>query len=185
MGKSTTAQMFAELGIPVWDADAAVHRLYAPGGLAVAPVAQLCPAAIVNGAVDRTVLKDWIANDPTALRRIEAVVHPLVASDRADFIARTDADIVLFDIPLLFETGADAAMDAVVVVSAPPDIQRARVFERPGMTGAQFDTIKAKQLPDAEKRARADYIIETLNLEDARAAVQSCLNDIKQRLADA
>lgn len=185
MGKSTTAQMFSALGIPVWDADAAVHRLYAQGGPGVAPIAALCPDAVANEAVDRTVLKKWIADDQTALKKLEAVVHPLVARDRADFIALSDADIVVLDIPLLFETGADAEMDAVVVVSAPPDVQRVRVLKRPGMTSAQFDTIHAKQLPDAQKRARADYVIETLNLEDARAAVQSCLSDIKRKLADA
>jgi dephospho-CoA kinase len=185
MGKSTTAVMFADLGIPVWDADAAVHRLYAPGGAAVPAMAALCPSAIADGGVDRSVLKSWIARDPTALKQIEAVVHPLVAADRQAFLSETDAGIVVLDIPLLFETNAQGSVDAVVVVSAPRDVQRARVLERPGMTQAQFDVIDRKQLPDARKRAGADYVIETRNLEDARAAVQSCVQDIRKRLADA
>jgi len=185
MGKSTTARMFADLGIPVWDADAAVHRLYAPGGPAVQPMMGLRPQAIVDGAVDRGELKQWIASDPTALGQIERIVHPLVAADRADFIRNADAKIVLLDIPLLFETGGNNAVDAVVVVSVPADTQRARVLDRPGMTVAQFDTIKAKQTPDAEKRAGADYVIETLNLEDAKASVQSVLADIRTKLTNA
>jgi len=185
MGKSTTAQMFAEAGVPVWDADAAVHRLYSAGGAAVSPIAALRPGAVKDGKVDREQLKSWIAAEPDALRRIEQVVHPLVAADRHAFIDRSDADIVLLDIPLLFETGGAANMDAVVVVTAPPDVQRARVLERGTMTEAYFDTILGKQTPDAEKRARADYIIETLTLEDARAAVHSCLADIRRKLGHA
>lgn len=175
MGKSTTAAMFAEAGLPVWDADAAVHRLYAAGGAAGPLLAPLCPDAVAaDGAVDRAALKDWIARDAAALPAIERVVHPLVAADRAAFIARAaqaGAPAVVLDIPLLFETGADAEMDRVVVTSAPAEVQRARVLARPGMTPAQFDTILARQLPDAEKRARADDVIETLTLEQARAAV--------------
>ena len=181
MGKSTTAAMFADEGIPVWDADAAVHQLYAKDGAAVAPIRELCPAAVVDGAISRDVLKQWIAKDPDALKTIERVVHPLVADHRRAFIDATDAKMVVLDIPLLFETGGDAAVDAVVVVSAPADTQRARVLERPGMTKAQFDTILAKQTPDAEKRARADYVIRTETLEAARAAVQSCISDIRRR----
>lgn len=185
MGKSTTAQMFADLGIPVWDADAAVHRLYASGGAAVLPMRSLRPQAIIDGAVDRAALKQWIASDPSALSQIERVVHPLVAKDRADFIANTDAEILLLDIPLLFETGGNTAVDAVVVVSAPAEIQRARVLNRPGMTEVQFETIKAKQTPDAEKRAGADYVIETLTLADARTSVQTVLADIRTQLTHA
>ncbi len=185
MGKSTTAGMFADLGVPVWDADAAVHRLYARGGAAVAPIAALRPGAVVDGAVDRAALKRWIDEDRDALSRIEDIVHPLVAGDRAAFLERTDADVVLLDIPLLFETGRQGDMDAVVVVSAPPEVQRARVLERGTMTETQFETILAKQVPDSEKRARADYVIQSTSLEAARAAVQDCLRDIRRKISDA
>lgn len=185
MGKSTTAQMFAEAGVPVWDADAAVARLYGPGGAAVAPIAALCPSAVRDGAIDRAALRDWIARDRAALSRIEQVVHPLVAADRQAFLDTADAPIVLLDVPLLFETGLDADMDAVVVVSAPADVQRARVLARSTMTGTQLDAILARQMPDAEKRARADYTIETLTLEGARAGVQSVLDDIRGKLTHA
>ncbi|MCC1480964.1 dephospho-CoA kinase [Roseibaca sp. Y0-43] len=168
MGKSTTAQMFRDLGVPVWDADAAVHRLYQ--GAAVAPVGALCPEAVQDGRIDRAALKDWIARDPSALAKLEAVVHPLVAADRAAFIAQADGPLVVLDIPLLFETGAN--VDGVLVVTAPPDVQRARVLARPGMDAAQLERILARQMPDAEKRARADFVIETLDMDSTRAAVQ-------------
>jgi len=172
MGKSTTAQIFRDAGVPVWDADASVHRLYAPGGGAVAPIAALHPAASRNGTVDRAALRDWIATDASALGQIEAIVHPLVAQDRRLFLNRhTAAPLVVLDIPLLFETGGDRACDATLVVSAPPDVQRARVLERPGMTEAHFQTILAKQTPDAEKRASATHVIETRTLDQTRADV--------------
>lgn len=182
MGKSTTAKMFADEGVPVWDADAAVHRLYGPGGAAVDPIREICPEAIVDGAVDRQVLKQWIARDDAALARIEAVVHPLVAKDRKEFLTRTNADVVLLDIPLLYEGGGENAMDAVVVVSAPENLQRARVLDRGTMDEDTFETILSKQIPDAEKRKRADYVIETLTLEQARSAVRSVLADIREKL---
>lgn len=191
MGKSTTARMFAEEGCALWDADAAVHRLYAPGGAAVAPIAATFPDAIEDGAVSRTRLKEIIARDPGALARIENIVHPLVAQDRADFVQDQRENlteltpIIVLDIPLLFETGADRGMDATITVSAPPDIQRARVLERGTMTAAQFETILQKQMPDAEKRARADYVIETETLESARQQVQAVLADIRGKLAHA
>lgn len=174
MGKSTTANMFREAGVPVWDADAAVHAIYAAGGPGAGALRPLVPAAITaEGAVDRGVLKVAIAADPGLLDRIEARVHPLVAEDRAAFLAATAAPLVVCDIPLLFETGADAWLDAVLVITAPAEVQRARVLARPGMTEAQFAAILARQTPDAEKRARADYVIDSSRgLEDARAAVQ-------------
>ncbi|WP_126975236.1 dephospho-CoA kinase [Frigidibacter oleivorans] len=184
MGKSTTAAMFGELGVPIWDADAAVHRLYAPGGAAVAAIAALHPAAVRDGAVDRGVLKDWIAADPAALSRIEAAVHPLVAADRAEFVAQAAAQgavLVLLDIPLLYETGGEAQVDAVAVVSAPAEVQRARVLARPGMTEAQLELILARQMPDADKRARADYVIPTVDLAQTRAAVAALVSRLKDR----
>ena len=182
MGKSTTATMFADLGIPIWDADNAVHRLYDAGGEAVEPIRAIYPDAIVDGTVRRDVLKQWIANDASALGQIEQVVHPLVAADRATFIGQAQADIVLLDIPLLFETGTSEMVDAVVVVTAPPAVQRDRVLAREGMTAAQFETIVAKQMPDAEKRKLADYVIETTSLEQAKVQVQAVLEQIKRQI---
>lgn len=185
MGKSTTAAMFAEEGIPVWDADECVRRLYQKGGAAVAAIANLRSDAVVDGEVNRAALKSWIAQDPEALGRIEAIVHPLVAADRARFLAGVDADMAVVDIPLLFETGGDGAVDLAVVVSAPADIQRDRVLQRPGMTEAQFAAIKAKQMPDAEKRALADVVIPTTSLEASRRAVQELIETIRGQQTDA
>jgi len=179
-GKSTTAQMFRDLGVPVWDADATVHRLYAAGGAAVAPVAALVPEAAKDGALDRTRLKDAIGTDPDLLRRIEAIVHPLVADDRAAFVAaHAAAPLIVLDIPLLYETGAEAQVDAVLVVTTDPETQAARVLARPGMTGALFDQIRARQVPDAEKRARADHLIETKTLAQTRADVADLVQQLK------
>jgi len=186
MGKSTTSGFFREAGVPVWDADAAVHDLYAPGGAAVAPIAALHPAAEQNGAIDRAALRDWIAVDPTALKQIEAVVHPLVAQSRAAFLAaHADAPLVVLDVPLLFETGGNVYCDATVVVSAPADVQRARVLARPGMTEAHLQTILSKQVPDAEKRSRADHVIETLTLDQTRAAVFDLIDRLTRQARDA
>ncbi|MBR9650417.1 dephospho-CoA kinase [Thalassovita aquimarina] len=185
MGKSTTAKMFAEAGCAVWDADAAVHRLYSKGGKAVPAFQRDFPEAVIDGSVSRDVLKQIIGRDPGALKRIEAIVHPLVGEDRADFITNASADILVFDIPLLFETGGDAAMDAVATVSAPPEIQKQRVMERGTMNAAQFKTIREKQMPDAEKRARADYVIVTDTLDHARAQVQAVIDDIQGKLRNA
>jgi dephospho-CoA kinase len=181
MGKTRTARMFAEAGLPVWDADAAVHRLYAAGGAAVAPIGEIRPEAVGADGVDRGELKKWIAEDPKALGRIEAVVHPLVAQDRAAFIERARAPAVVLDIPLLFETGADADMDYTVAVTTHPETQRARVLRRPGMTESQFEAIRKKQLSDAEKCARADVVIRTDNLDTARAGVQSFVEYLRER----
>jgi dephospho-CoA kinase len=187
MGKSTTAALFAEAGVPVWDADAAVHRLYAEGGAGAAAIAGLAPEAVSGTVVDRDRLRDAIIADPGLLARIEARVHPLVAADREAFAAaHADADILLFDIPLLFETGGEAGLDAVLVVTAPEAVQRARVLARPGMTPAALARILARQTPDAEKRARADFIIETgRGVEAARADVLALLARIRAGRAHA
>ena len=185
MGKSTTARLFAEEGCAVWDADAAVHRLYAKGGIAVEPMSEAFPNAIEDGAVSRPRLKDILAKDPGALARIEGIVHPLLGQDRETFLETAHADIAVLDIPLLFETGGEGAMDAVVCVTAPPDVQRARVLERGTMTEAQFEAILAKQLPDAEKRRRSDFIIVTDSLEHAREQVQDVVKQIRNRLKHA
>lgn len=177
MGKSTTTAMFADLGAVVWNADDAVHRLYAPGGAAVGPVGEAFPGVVVDGAVDRTRLAEALGKDDTAFRRLEAIVHPLVAQGRAaDLEAARTAGVKLavLDIPLLFETGGDRAVDAVVVVTADPAIQAERVLARLGMTRERFDAILARQMPDAEKRARADFVIDTgRGLEAARAEVEA------------
>lgn len=185
MGKSTTAAMFADEGIPVWDADACVHRLYAADGAATRIVAQLYPAAIINGTVNRPALRDLIAKDPTVLDHLQSVVHPLVAADRTVFIAAQTCPVILLDIPLLFETGSDAQCDGVVVVTAPVAIQRARVLARGDMTYADLDLIMSRQVPDAEKRRRATWVIETLDMDSARASVKTILKDIHERLANA
>ena len=185
MGKSTTAGLFAQAGCEVWDADAAVHRLYSPGGAAVDRIAAVFPEAIEAQAVSRKVLKQLIQDEPARLREIEKLVHPLVAADRAAFLKQVKSDIAVLDIPLLYETGGADQMDAVVVVSAPADVQRARVLDRGSMTEAQFEQILAKQVPDAEKRARADYVITTDTVEHASAQVQNVVADIRGKLTHA
>lgn len=179
MGKSTTAQMFRDLGHPVWDADQAVHRLYAPGGSAVAPVAAAFPAALAQGGIDRGALKTALAADPAALARLEGIVHPLVARDRQDFLARhVGAPLVVLDIPLLFESAHPPDLDGVAVVSTDPATQAARVLARPGMTRDTLAMILARQMPDADKRSRADWIIPTDSLDGARAAVARIVNEV-------
>lgn len=185
MGKSTTAQMFADEGCQVWDADAAVHRLYAKGGAAVAPIGAAFPDAIKNGEVSRDLLRAVIGKDASALGTIESIVHPLVAGDRGEFRKTATADILVFDIPLLFETGGNQKMDATVCVSAPSDLQEIRVLERGTMTKAQFELIKSKQMPDAEKRARADYLIITDTLENARQQVRDIVAEIRSGTGNA
>jgi dephospho-CoA kinase len=182
MGKSTTAQMFVDQGCARWDADAAVHRLYAPGGAAVEPFAAAFPESVIDGAVSRTALKDIIAHNPSALKQIESIVHPLVGLDRANFLAQATADIVVLDIPLLFETGGDARVDATACVITDDATQEARVMERGTMTREQFLSIKAKQMPAAEKCARATYVIPTDTLEEAAAAVQNIVSTIRSNL---
>lgn len=186
MGKSTTAKMFADQGIPIWDADRAVHTLYAKGGSAVAPVAELVPDAHNKDAIDRDLLKQALAKDPELFPKLEAIVHPLVAQNRAEFIsAHADAPILLFDIPLLFETGAEKWLDAVVVVSAPPEIQRSRVLAREGMTENRFQMILSRQIPDAEKRSRADFVIPTTDLDTARQSVTQILDQLRKEAPNA
>ena len=181
MGKSTTAKMFAEAGCAVWDADAAVHRLYAKGGAAVGPLAALFPEVIEDGAVSRRQLREIIAQDPEALKKIEGIVHPLVAADRQFFLENAEAEIAVLDIPLLFETGAEAQMDAVACVSIQEEIQEKRVLERGTMTIEQFVQIRAKQMPNADKCARSDFVIVTDTVEHARAQVHDVIKRIRER----
>lgn len=182
MGKSTTAQMFAAEGLPVWDADATVHRLYQPGQPAALAIGQMFPTAIdPDGTVNRATLRALIQADKTVLDRLNAAVHPLVAADRAAFLrAHETGEILLLDVPLLYEIGLHQACNAVAVVSAPAEIQRQRVLDRGAMTEAEFQTILSRQLPDSEKRQRATYIIPTTSLEAARQAVKDVLADIRR-----
>jgi dephospho-CoA kinase len=180
MGKSTTARFFAEEGVPVHDADAVVHRLYE--GEAVPAIAAAFPGTTDGGKVDRNKLAARVLGDAAALERLERIVHPLVQRAESRLIAEAQArgeKIVLLDIPLLFETGGDQRVDAVVVVSAPADVQQARVLERPGMTLEKLEAILAKQMPDAEKRRRADFVVDTSRgFEAARAQVRAILDAI-------
>ena len=183
MGKSTTAQMFRDAGVPVYDADAAVADLYVKGGAAVEPLEAAFPGVTRDGAVDREALRQRVLGDDAAMTRLNAVVHPLLGRDRLEFHRQAEAsgaDILVFDIPLLFETGGERNMDAVVVVSAPADVQRARVLAREGMTPERLDAILARQTPDAEKRARADFVIDTgQGLDAAREGVRRVLEAIR------
>jgi len=185
MGKSTTAKLFEEEGCAVWDADAAVHRLYLEDGLAVGPMSEAFPEAVIAGAVSREKLKEIIGSDPRKLDDIEKIVHPLVAEDRARFIENARADIIVLDIPLLFETGGEAYMDGVVVVSVDAETQRKRVLERGTMSEDEFEAIKSKQMPDAEKRKRADFIVTTDTLEHAAAQVKTIVKQIRSELENA
>ncbi len=189
MGKTETARMFARLGVPVYDADAAVHALYEPGGAAVAPIGEAFPSSIKDGRVDRGALVSQIMGNAEAFARLEAIVHPLVGEKQREFIdkaAASGADLVVLDIPLLFETKAESRMDAVVVVSAPEAIQRQRVLAREGMTPDKLDHILARQVPDAEKRAKAQYVVDTgQGLDHAAAQVRKIVDDIRSRLRHA
>ncbi|GAA0658794.1 dephospho-CoA kinase [Sphingomonas insulae] len=174
MGKSTVAAMFADEGVPVFDADATVHRLQGPGGHVVASIEAAFPGTCGAGGVDRPALAAAVLGDDAAMKRLEGIVHPAVAEERAAFVRRhADAPLVVFDVPLLFETGGDRAVDRVVVVSAAAEVQRARTLARPGMTPARYDAILARQLPDADKRARADFVILTdVSLDRTRETVR-------------
>lgn len=185
MGKSTMAKLFAEAGCDVWDADAAVHRIYSKGGSAVEPMRALEPRAVIDDTVSRPSLRALIAEDPTLLVRIEKIVHPLVGQDRQQFIDTAQSDILVFDIPLLFETGGNARMDAVVCVSIPAELQQKRVMERGTMTLDQFEQIKAKQMPNDDKVALSDYVVITDTMDHAREQVQAIVNTIKAGLPHA
>ncbi|MBL8906480.1 MAG: dephospho-CoA kinase [Rhizobiales bacterium] len=182
MGKSETARMFAEAGVPVFDSDAMVHRLYATDGAAVAPLRQAFPQAVRNGAVDRETLSAILAREPERFAELEAIVHPLLRRAEEQFLADHRArgtPIVLLDIPLLFETQRENEVDVIVVVSAPAAIQRARALARPGMTAEKLATILARQMPDAEKRKRADFIVDSSQgLDHARAEVRHILQSL-------
>jgi dephospho-CoA kinase len=177
MGKSTVARMFEEQGVPVFDADAAVHRLQGPGGALVAAIEQRFPGTTGEAGVNRTALSEAVLGEGEELKALEALVHPAVAEVRRAFLSKhADKPVVVLDIPLLFEKGGAASVDKIVVVSAPADMQRKRVLERPGMTAAKFERILALQTPDAEKRARADFVIPTgCSLEQTNAAVRAII----------
>jgi dephospho-CoA kinase len=180
MGKSATAAIFREAGIPVHDSDAAVHALYR--GAAAPLVEAAFPGTLRDGEIDRTRLSAYVVDDPVALARLEAIVHPLVRAARAEFVAKaraSGADLIVLDIPLLFETGCESEVDAVLLVTAPEDVQKVRVASRPGMTEAKLAAIIAKQMPDADKRRRADLILDTsLGHEEALRQVRELINDI-------
>lgn len=184
MGKSTTAAMFAARGIPVYDADAAVHALYAPGGAAVAPLAAVFgDVKDAAGGIDRAKLRELVAGNDVEMKRLEGIVHPLVGVMQRDFLMQAEAegaDIVVLDIPLLFENGGDKRVDAIVVVSAPEAVQRERVLARAQMTEEQFEAILARQTPDSEKRKRADFVINTgLGLAYAQAQVDEVIRALR------
>lgn len=187
MGKSATAKMFAAEGVPVYDADAAVHVLYAKGGDAVEPIGVAFPDAIKDGAVDRAALSQAVLGKPEEFKKLESIIHPLVGKVQLDWLEarrKEGAKIVVLDIPLLFETGGEGRVDKVVVVSAPADVQRTRVLARPGMTAGKLDAILAKQVPDAEKRAKADYVVDTSRgLDDARAQVKDIVADLRNQIS--
>jgi len=185
MGKSTTAAMFEDEGVPVYDADAEVHRLYAKGGAAAAPLEEAFPGVTQDGAVDRAALAERVVGDHAAMDRLNRIVHPLLGASRAAFFERARAsgtDWVVLDIPLLFETGGEKNVDVVVVVSAPAAVQRERVLAREGMSEARLDGILARQTADADKRARAHFVVDTgEGFETARAQVRGILKTLRER----
>lgn len=185
MGKSTTAELFEEAGCAIWDADKAVHRLYDKDGAAVLPIQNLFPQAIENKRISRAKLRKIIAQDEAALPKIEAVVHPLVAQDRAEYAAATDNQIIVFDIPLLFENSLEHEFDKTVCVSVNPETQKSRVMARQSMSEEDLDRILSFQMPDEEKRRKADYVVTTDTVESARAQVRQILSDIKTEFANA
>ena len=185
MGKSTVAKMFAEEGAPSFDSDDAVHALYTKGGAAVAPVGEAFPSALRDGAIDRAALSAAVIDNPEAIKRLESIVHPLVRGAQAAFLDQhrgAGKRAVVLDIPLLFESGAARVFDKVVVVSAPAEVQRARVLARPGMTEEKFNFILSRQTPDAKKRAQADFVIDTsLPLDETRKQVRAVLDALREQ----
>ena len=183
MGKSTTAKMFEEAGIPVWDADAKVHQLYTGDTFVVQQIADIFPDAVENKTVNRKTLKDLISNDKSVLQRLEKIVQPIIADSRNNFIANANNDIVVIDHPLLLESQSDAYCDAILVVSIDSGTQRERVLSRGSMDAETLNVILAKQIPNAEKCKRADYIIETKTLEAARAQVKNVIKNIREQIS--
>lgn len=185
MGKSTTASMFREAGIPVYDADAAVHAAYDVGGVAVEPVGEAFPGVVRDGRIDREALRQQVLGKPEAMARLNSIVHPLIGRSRAEAFAAAQAagaDMIILDVPLIYETGGEKNMHAVIVVSAPAEMQRERVLAREGMSPERLDAILAQQLPDAEKRARADYVIDTgKGLDAARDQVVAVIADLRAK----
>jgi dephospho-CoA kinase len=179
MGKSTTAKLFAEAGVPVYDADATVHRLYE--GEAAPAIEAAFPGTTVDGKVDRARLSARVVNDPAAIKRLEGIVHPMLGASRQKFLLdaeQSGAPVVVVDVPLLFETGGEKRVDAVVVVTTSPDIQRERVLTRANMTPEMLATVLTRQLPDAEKRKRADFVVDTSHgLDPVRARIRDILNE--------
>ena len=183
MGKTTTAEMFRAEGIPVWDADKAVSEAYSPGGSAIEKIKEWCPSVIDYSdlGIDRNALREYLDSDPSRLEDLESIVHPIVERDREQFLAKAKARkerLVVVDIPLLFEVQAENSVDAVLVVTAPESVQRRRVLEREHMTDRRLDRILTRQMPDSEKKARADYVIETTTLEEARSSVRSLIEQL-------
>jgi len=184
MGKSTTAQMFRDEGCPVFDADAVVHELYAKDGKAVPIIRSVFPDAIKQGAVDRVVLGKYMRADPLELKVLESFIHPLVSEARAEFFQKNkEADIVIMDVPLLFETGLDKAVHHIVVVTAPAEVQRDRVLARKGMTAELFESLLSRQMPDVEKRERAHSLVFTdKGLANAREQVQRIIKVLRSKI---
>ncbi len=186
MGKSTVGKMFEKLGIPVYNVDARVHVLYEPGGLAVKPVRDAFPEAVIDGRVDRPVLSKLVVGNDEAIKKLESIVHPLVGLDRQDFISKAEQDgksMIVLDIPLIFETGGEKNFDTIIVVSAPADLQRERVLAREDMTAEKFEAILARQVPDTEKRQRADHVIDTgCTEEETFDQVKALVEKLKREL---
>lgn len=185
MGKSVVSQMFAEEGCDLWDADAAVHRLYSKGGAAVDPVGEAFPGVVVDGEVSRDRLRETVHRSADAIERLEGIVHGLVAQDRAAFLAGTNADIAVLEVPLLLETGLEREMDMVLCVTVAPEVQMRRLLDRGTMSADQLGSMLKRQMPDSEKRRRADRVIVSDTLENARRQVRDILDEIREGLDNA